>query len=503
MNGDDLIFQAMDLPNTNLFINDMDVPSTAIPINTCGAHIWDVSEIFPDLAKQDKLLSTSPNTFVTSEYAAPQHNAASHQHQSGCGNVQLRNHDCMWSGRCNMPEIHTKKLKAQAAQIHYHNQSSSNQNQKALSRQDSLTNLTPAQSPSKGGRTIQAGQSLLRFKQPSKSDENNNSNSSHRPDTPQSLGGSESESPLDTSCTTTGSNHLPLLSAKENEMARIKEYLLSGESSAKGAYKAFDNTTTLADVMTTLEGGDSAGQSTYPMSPAEEEEDCTSNSSTANSCPRTTSGQQMMMGDDDTESEREMDEEEGEEFSLHDDDEGISLKMMPTSHLSSNRGLYEMGRMLQQHFGHQRRSLHDDVEDEDDDEETSEEEEEEEEVNGLMFSGATGEHLELEEEEEDSGTERSLYGSTQLTAQEKTLMMQQSSMHSDHCYTRVTSRVDTKNLGVDTPSDSGECHLKKIFGKLRKKFMELSSMLLKKGKVKSAWRVFRCEIGARHAFPAF
>lgn len=477
MTGDDLIFQAMDLPGSGLYFNDVDVPSSAIAINNCGTHNWDVSDIFPDFTKQEKLLSTSPNTFVTSEYTSHAQSAINALHCTTAGgvpmamcaakvpdSVQLRNHDCMWSGRCNQQESHQKmKLKAAAAAAAAAaalaaggvQQPQQQQQQQSAKGQQCTTSrqMTPAQSPTKV-RTIQAGESLLRFKQPgqtkaamsptgssSSGDENNN-----RPDTPQSLGGSEdqSDSMLTTSCTTTGSNHLPLLTAKEHEVNKIKEYLADPAKQ----YKAYDHSTTLADVINTLESGEFKRDSAFPMSPADESDSSSSS---------------RHVVDDDTESEHEMDEDEDEEYGLQEDDEGISLKMMPTSHLSSSRA-YEMNRVMlqqqqqQQHYIHRR--VKDEDEEEDEDEEaTSEEDEEEEEeeedvkpdVSALMGSGV----LLYPEDEEDSGTERSLYGTT-LTEQEKMLIMQQSSMHSDHCYTRVKSRVDIKNLGVDTPSDSGE-----------------------------------------------
>lgn len=465
MTGDDLIFQAMDIPTTGLYFSDVDVPSSAIPINTCGTHHWDVSDIFPDLNRFEKLLSSSPNTFVNSEYSPSAALSSSPGSAGAChtsinavpDNVRLRNHDCMWSGRCNQQESHQKmKLKAAAAAAAAAQQQTTTTTTTNPKMSHSPKLMTPAQSPTKV-RTIQAGESLLRQKQPnnkcssssnSSGDENNN-----RPDTPQSLGGGEDQ---DITCTITGSNHLPLLgisskdATKEHEMNKIKEYL---SDPAKQQYKAYDNSTTLADVINTLESGEfnkrdggNGGQGTagyHPMSPAEES-DCSSRSVSRH------------VVDDDTESEHEMDDE----LSLHDDDEGISLKMMPTSHLSSSRlAGYEtnssMSRMSSGGVG----SLDDSEEEDDDDEEDEDEEDEEddeEDVKPEITQTGMYHHGGMYEEEEDSGTERSLYG-TRLTVQEKNLIKQQTSMHSDHCYTRVKSRVDIKNLGVDTPSDSGEC----------------------------------------------
>lgn len=472
MSGEDLIFQAMDLATTNLFYNDVDLPSSAIAINTSGTQSWDF-EIFPELHRFEKLLSSSPNTFVNSEYGANINtptgsNPGSQPHAVACptakaiaDNVRLRNHDCMWSGRCNQQESHQKmKLKAAAAA----------QNQRASNKLP-----TPAQSPTKQ-RTIQAGESLLRFKQPSKcasGDENNN----NRPDTPQSLGGGDDQ---EINCTTTGSNQLPLLmskdAAKEHEVNKIKEYL---SDPAKQQYKAYDNSTTLADVINTLEsgefsssgrrGGDANGVTTggvdgcgggnrmisgYPLSPADES-DCGSHGSSRS----------VQAVDDDTESEHEMDDE----YSLQDDDEGISLKMMPTSHLSSSRlAGFETSSLSRMSMGsnstmrmHSGQGSSDEEEDEDE-EDDEEEEDEKPDVNMLMQqTGQYHHHQQVEEEEEDSGTERSLYGNT-LTLQEKNLLKQQTSMHSDHCYTRVKSRLDIQSLGVETPSDSGE--LKQVLG---------------------------------------
>lgn len=455
MSGDDLIFQAMDIPVAGLYFNDVDVPSSAIPINTCGTHNWDVSDIFPELNRFEKLLSTSPNTFVNSEYAtSAQLSTSAGSAPGSCplsakaipDNVRLRNHDCMWSGRCNQQESHQKmKLKAAAAAAAA--AAASQQQCKTINASNVTSSklMTPAQSPTKV-RTIQAGESLLRQKQPmhsSKSnagDENNNNN--NRPDTPQSLGGGEDQ---DITCTTTGSNHLPLLMsskdalAKEHEVNKIKEYL---SDPAKQQYKAYDNSTTLADVINTLESGEFKrdNSTNYPMSPSEDS-DCSSRSVSH-------------VVDDDTESEHEMDDE----YSMHDDDEGISLKMMPTSHLmgrnssTGSRMGYETSSSVRS--GGVRglaEAMSSEEESEDDtEEETEEEEDVKPDVSALMGSGQG-----VYEEEEDSGTERSLYG-TSLTAQEKNLIKQQTSMHSDHCYTRVKSRVDIKNLGVETPSDSGK-----------------------------------------------
>lgn len=169
----------------------------------------------------------------------------------------------------------------------------------------------------------------------------------------------------------------------------------------------------------------------------------------------------MQAVDDDTESEHEMDDE----YSLQDDDEGISLKMMPTSHLSSRLASYDTSSLSRMSMGSRSNStmrVHSQgSSDEEDDEDEEDEEDEDEEdvkpdVKGLMQqTGVYHHHHQEEDYEEDSGTERSLYG-TSLTVQEKNLIKQQTSMHSDHCYTRVKSRVDIQNLGVETPSDSGE-----------------------------------------------
>lgn len=429
MGGEDLYFQAMDLPSTGLFFSDVDVSSNAIPINTISTHNWEMLDLLPEETKYEKLLSTSPNTFLQTTFGTPPQSILS---TSACSklaeSVRLRNHDCMWSGRCNSQESHQKsKLKlAAAAKL------------QAIAGDVKQITASGPSSPSKV-RTIQAGESLLRFKQPMQkgqsSDENNN-----RPDTPQSLEGEDSTQ--DITCTTTGSNHLPLLSkdaAKEQEVNKIKEYLTDPAKQ----YKAYDNSTTLADVINTLENGDFKRDNQYPMSPSEES-DCRSS----------------QMVDDDTESEQEMDDE----YSLQEDDEGISLKMMPTSHLNaSRRALALSSKMLSI------RHIEDDDEEEDeedsDEEDEDDDEEEEEEGEDALVSlvqgskvfvgGNRGNVVGYGDDEEDSGTERSLDGRS-ATAQDKITMQQQTSMHSDHCYTRCKTRVDTKNLGVDTPSDSGE-----------------------------------------------
>lgn len=463
---DDLIFHPMDLPNTCLYFSeDVDVPSSAIPINTSSSHSLDVNELFPELNmnRYEKLLSSSPNTFVNSEYGSlcvpsagqPSSSVPTcHADKVVPDNVRLRNHDCMWSGRCNQQESHQQKMKLKAAAA----AAVAAQNSKLTTATTPTARLiTPAQSPTKV-RTIQAGESLLRLKQPTKGTSSGNNsgdeNNNNRPDTPQSLGNPEEQ---EITATTTGSNHLPLMSQKEQELMKIKEFL----SDTTKQYKAYDNTTTLADVINTLErehisstegasgGGNAGGQTVasgggvYPMSPAEDSD-----------CSRSSMSHVV---DDDTESEHEMDDE----YSLHDDDEGISLKMMPTSHLSSSSRLgYETSSMSRMSMsGRLQAESEEDTEEEDTEEEDDDEEEDDlkPDVNELMSQNAMYHHHQqrVGEDEEDSGTERSLYG-TSLTAQEKSLIMQQTSMHSDHCYTRVKSRVESQKLGVDTPSDSGE-----------------------------------------------
>lgn len=445
--NEDFIFNMMDIPNGEFYFqNEIDTGS-AIPINAANNNnLYDLGEnVCELLSKDDSYLSTSPNTFLSTVFSASPSGGSCSRHSE---NYQLRNHDCMWSGRCNHQENH-QKMKNQQKWSQILSKTTGN-----VVTVNVSTTPSPAipivSAATKMRHQIQAGQSLLlnsrinkcqsRLVMPngtqcSKNDENNNHN--NRPDTPLSLEG-ENDGPefkhhLDlVSCTQTGSNKLPLLSGSgqraDEQINKIKEYL---QNPLIKMLNNYDGVTSLNDVISTLdfkEFDESSNKRSntggFPMSPEEDD-----------------SHSDYKVADESATDDGEEDEDFDDDFVHEDDDEGIGLNVMPP-------------KLMNTKCTNNNNSDDDEEDDEEDDDDMSGNEE-------LADSEESGAYVNDENDDDEADSDNSYSNQAKSRRHLKVTSPEEShqaTMHSDHSYTRCKNRVDTKNLGVDTPSDSGRKH---------------------------------------------
>lgn len=322
----------------------------------------------------------------------------------------LRNHDCMWSGRCNHQE--GSKEKANALQ---------EQRMAAIAKnQQQLLLFMAADEPA---RMRRAEQFLLREAQNRENDANNN-NSNNRPDTPLSL----VDDDFVPFAPNSGPNLIPQPSSDEQlKINRIREYLE-------------------VDSMKTL-------NSLMPPSSLNDLNDLLLE------CKRS----QNVRSYEDPRLNPNCDEYYDESNNVIDQADtkytGSGTSYCWTIEGSGGgKGKYRPPSLAS--------SSEDDNTDDDDDDDDEE---------GDDDSSSTRAADEEEEEEEDAESEgceedfasnitipaaaadtSALSQAAMALARQKQLNYQTLSMHSDHSYTRCKNIVDSKSLGVDTPSDSGK-----------------------------------------------